>query len=132
MAVKEIVKKPDVDEKVIEMEIERLRFFQYHPFKVQADSQMIELQDSIRNYGILTPLIVRPRMEGTYEIISGHRRKYAFYGRENMNPQMKNQLPNGNTVTIPDGVDPELLAKILTNPDTVALLSILAKTMNIN
>ena len=38
---------------------------------------MIELQDSIRKYGILNPLIVRPRPEGVYEIISGHRRKFA-------------------------------------------------------
>ncbi len=53
------------------------RSFTNHPFKVQADSQMIELQDSIRKYGILNPLIVRPRPEGVYEIISGHRRKFA-------------------------------------------------------
>ena len=38
---------------------------------------MIELQDSIKKYGVLNPLIVRPRKEGYYEIISGHRRKYA-------------------------------------------------------
>ena len=38
---------------------------------------MIELQESIKKYGILNPLIVRPRQDGTYEIISGHRRKFA-------------------------------------------------------
>ena len=38
---------------------------------------MIELQDSIKKYGVLNPLIVRPKIEGYYEIISGHRRKYA-------------------------------------------------------
>lgn len=65
------------DEKVVEIEIERLHDFKNHPFKVQADSQMKELQDSISKYGILNPLIVRPRPEGFYEIISGHRRKYA-------------------------------------------------------
>ena len=42
-----------------------------------GDSQMIELQDSIKKYGVLNPLIVRPKIEGYYEIISGHRRKYA-------------------------------------------------------
>ena len=62
---------------VVEIEIERLRDFKNHPFKVQADSQMKELQESIKKYGILNPLIVRPRPEGFYEIISGHRRKYA-------------------------------------------------------
>lgn len=65
------------DEKVVEIEMERLREFANHPFKVCADSQMIQLQDSIKKYGILNPLIVRPRPEGFYEIISGHRRKYA-------------------------------------------------------
>lgn len=67
----------DSDEKVVEIEMERLRSFANHPFKVEADSQMLELQDSIKKYGILNPLIVRPRPEGFYEIISGHRRKYA-------------------------------------------------------
>ena len=53
------------------------RIFPNHPFKVIGDSQMIELQDSIKKYGVLNPLIVRPKIEGYYEIISGHRRKYA-------------------------------------------------------
>ncbi|MFW5670663.1 MAG: ParB/RepB/Spo0J family partition protein [Acetivibrio ethanolgignens] len=41
------------------------------------ENQMKELKDSIAKYGIINPLIVRPRPEGVYEIISGHRRKYA-------------------------------------------------------
>ena len=65
------------EEKVVEIEMERLRSFENHPFKVKADSQMIELQESVKKYGILSPLIVRPRKDGTYEIISGHRRKFA-------------------------------------------------------
>lgn len=73
----EKVEQRDSDEKVVEIELERLRSFENHPFKVQADSQMIELQESIKKYGILNPLIVRPRLEGVYEIISGHRRKFA-------------------------------------------------------
>lgn len=67
----------DPDEKVVEIEMERLRAFPNHPLKVIGDSQMIELQDSIKKYGVLNPLIVRPKIEGYYEIISGHRRKYA-------------------------------------------------------
>lgn len=67
----------DPDEKVVEIEMERLREFPNHPFKVIGDGQMIELQDSIKKYGVLNPLIVRPKIEGYYEIISGHRRKYA-------------------------------------------------------
>ena len=67
----------DPDEKVVEIEMEWLRAFPNHPFKVIGDSQMIELQDSIKKYGVLNPLIVSPKIEGYYEIISGHRRKYA-------------------------------------------------------
>ena len=47
----------DQDERVVEIELERLRGFVNHPFKVQANSQMIELQESIKKYGILNPLI---------------------------------------------------------------------------
>ena len=61
----------------MEIELERLRSFEKHPFKVTEDGQMMELQESIKKYGILNPLIVRPRPEGVYEIISGHRRKFA-------------------------------------------------------
>ena len=63
--------------KVVEIEMERLVPFNNHPFKVILDNQMQELQDSIKKYGILNPIIVRPRPEGVYEIISGHRRKCA-------------------------------------------------------
>lgn len=65
------------EEMVVEIEVERLRAFEDHPFKVRADSQMFELQESVRKYGILHPLIVRPGIDGYYEIISGHRRKLA-------------------------------------------------------
>ena len=67
----------DQMKKIVEIELERLRSFEKHPFKVTEDGQMMELQESIQKYGILNPLIVRPRPEGVYEIISGHRRKFA-------------------------------------------------------
>ena len=69
--------KPAEEEKIISMEIERLKDFKDHPFNVKADQQMKQLMESIKRYGILNPLIVRPIPEGMYEIISGHRRKYA-------------------------------------------------------
>ena len=109
----------DQDERVVEIELERLRGFVNHPFKVQADSQMIELQESIKKYGILNPLIVRPRQDGTYEIISGHRRKFAA------------EKIGYRTITVPDGVDAELLMKVLENPEMAALLTSLAKTMKV-
>lgn len=77
MPIAEQAEKRDAEERIIEIELERLRSFNNHPFKVQADSQMIELQESIKKYGIINPLIVRPRPDGVYEIISGHRRKFA-------------------------------------------------------
>ena len=86
----------DSDEKVVEIEMERLKTFTNHPFKVIGDSQMIELQDSIKKYGVLNPLIVRPRKEGYYEIISGHRRKYAYKATQairNLSDKDKASIP---------------------------------------
>lgn len=60
----------DQDERVVEIELERLRGFVNHPFKVRADSQMIELQESIKKYGILNPLIVR---RGRMELMRSYR-----------------------------------------------------------
>ena len=57
------------DEKIVEIEMERLREFRNHPFKVKADAQMLQLIESISKYGVMNPLIVRPLPEGVYEII---------------------------------------------------------------
>ena len=65
------------EERIIEIEIERLRPFKEHPFQVKDDKEMFLLQESIEKYGILNPLIGRPVPDGYYEIISGHRRKHA-------------------------------------------------------
>ena len=65
------------EQRIIEIEIERLRPFKEHPFQVKDDKEMFLLQESIEKYGILNPLIVRPVPDGYYEIISGHRRKHA-------------------------------------------------------
>ena len=64
-------------EQIVEMDINLLRTFKDHPFKVTADYPLIQLKESIENCGILTPLLVRPLKDGSYEIISGHRRKHA-------------------------------------------------------
>ena len=50
---------------------------------------------------------------------------------ENLNPQMKNQDEGNSTITVPDGVDAELLMKVLGNPEMAALLTSLAKTMKV-
>ena len=68
---------PEKGESIIEVSIQRLKEFRNHPFRVLDDAVMDSLVESIRQYGIITPLIVRPTIEGYYEIISGHRRKRA-------------------------------------------------------
>ena len=55
----------------------------------------------------------------------------AFYNKENLNPEMRSQANNSNTVAVPEGVDAELLIKMLMNPEMAALLTSLAKTMKV-
>lgn len=64
-------------ENIKEVELSKLLPFPDHPFRVLEDESMLEMAESIREYGVLMPLVVRPVEEGRYEIISGHRRKYA-------------------------------------------------------
>ena len=52
--------------------------FKNHPYKVERDESFNELMDSIKSTGLLNPLIVRPKENGRYEMISGHRRKLAL------------------------------------------------------
>ena len=69
------------------------------------------------------------------DIIDEDRRKNAelmenaFYNKENLNPQMKEQAEGSSTIIVPDGVDAELLMKVLGNPEMAALLTSLAKPM---
>ena len=60
-----------------ELPIYKLRPFEGHPFKVTDNEEMAQLEESILTQGLLMPLVVRPLENGTYEIISGHRRLYA-------------------------------------------------------
>ena len=64
-------------EQVQQIPIDALHPFTNHPFKVLDDEAMTRTVESIAQYGVLSPLIARPRPEGGYEIISGHRRQYA-------------------------------------------------------
>ena len=62
---------------VIPLRTDKLYPFAGHPFKVQDDADMAELVKSIGTHGVLTPLLVRPTEENTYEVVSGHRRLHA-------------------------------------------------------
>ena len=65
-------------EKIISVPIDKISDFNNHPFHVSMDEDMLKLIDSIRENGILIPALVRPKSDGTYEMISGHRRKFAM------------------------------------------------------
>lgn len=69
-----------------EIPLAELHEFRNHPFKILDDDKMAEMVDSIRQYGVLVPGIVRERAEGGYEIVAGHRRKHAseLAGKETM------------------------------------------------
>ena len=64
-------------EEIRQVPIIELHPFKDHPFKVLDDEAMLKTVESVARFGLLTPLVVRPRQEGGYEIISGHRRQHA-------------------------------------------------------
>ncbi len=76
----------DTGEHVIMVDLEKIHPSKNHPFKVVDDEEMQKTADSIRQYGVLVPAIVRPLENGEYEMISGHRRRYAsmLAGKETM------------------------------------------------
>ena len=64
-------------EKVTDIPLSELHSFKNHPFKVIDNDEMQDLAESIRQYGVLVPALARPDPDGGYELIAGHRRKYA-------------------------------------------------------
>ena len=63
--------------RVQEIPIDQIDDFPNHPFKVRMDDNMIEMAESVKQHGILVPAIVRPKENGHYEMVAGHRRKLA-------------------------------------------------------
>ena len=68
---------PPQEEVVVRLPLTDLHPFPDHPFQVRDDEEMKETIQSVKEYGVIVPAIVRPREEGGYEIVAGHRRKYA-------------------------------------------------------
>lgn len=64
-------------EKIVEVPLTELFSFKDHPFKVIDNEAMIDTSESVKQYGVLVPAIARPRDEGGYELVAGHRRKRA-------------------------------------------------------
>ena len=65
------------EESAMEIEISRIHAFKDHPFKVLDDEKMADLVESVKTYGVLTPVLLRSDGENGYEMISGHRRMHA-------------------------------------------------------
>lgn len=64
-------------EKVVTLNPIDISDFPNHPFKIRQDEAMVEMVDSVKQYGVLVPALVRPKADGGYEMVAGHRRKCA-------------------------------------------------------
>ena len=88
-------------ESVVNIPISKLKDFADHPFSIKDDDAMQQTVESIREYGVLVPAIARPLEDGTYELISGHRRKHAceLAGIETM-PVIVRELDRNSAIII--------------------------------
>ncbi|WP_449267221.1 ParB/RepB/Spo0J family partition protein [Gordoniibacillus kamchatkensis] len=88
-------------EKVMDIPLSEISDFPGHPFKVKADEAMLEMADSVKQYGVLVPGLVRPKADGGYEMVAGHRRKKAseLAGKETM-PCIVRELDDDQAIII--------------------------------
>jgi ParB family chromosome partitioning protein len=88
-------------EKVLELPLTEISDFREHPFKVKTDEVMLEMAESIRQYGELVPGLVRPKADGGYEMVAGHRRKKAseLAGKDSI-PCLVRELDQDQTTII--------------------------------
>lgn len=91
-------------EKVMTIPINKIKDFEGHPFHVTMDEDMAKLIDSIKENDMLMPALVRPKPDGTYEMISGHRRKFAMsqLGRTEMNAIIRDLDDDQATILMVD------------------------------
>ncbi len=91
-------------ENVRDIPITEIRDFPNHPFKVKADEKMLEMAESVKEHGVLMPALVRPRPEGGYEMVAGHRRKMAseLAGKEEMPCIVRNLTDDEATIIMVD------------------------------
>ena len=71
------MRKEQIIESISNIELSKLKPFEEHPFSIRDDEAMQQTVESVRSYGVLVPAIARPLEDGSYELISGHRRKRA-------------------------------------------------------
>ena len=91
-------------EKVMTIPIDKITDFKEHPFHVTMDEDMAKLIDSIKENDMLMPVLVRPKKDGSYEMISGHRRKFALsqLGRKEMNAIIRDLDDDQATILMVD------------------------------
>lgn len=91
-------------EKVMTIPIDKITDFKEHPFHVTMDEDMAKLIDSIKENDMLMPALVRPKKDGSYEMISGHRRKFALsqLGRKEMNVIIRDLDDDQSTILMVD------------------------------
>lgn len=91
-------------ENVRDIPITEISDFPNHPFKVKADEKMLEMAESVKEHGVLMPALVRPRPEGGYEMVAGHRRKMAseLAGKEEMPCLVRNLTDDEATIIMVD------------------------------
>ena len=96
-------------EQVQEIALSELHEFKGHPFKVLDDEKMQETVESVREHGVLMPGIARPRAEGGYEIIAGHRRRHAceLVGLETMPMFIRNYTDDEATIIMVTAISKE-------------------------
>lgn len=89
---------------MVEIPLSDLHTFKNHPFRVVDDEKMEETTESIRLHGVLVPGIARPRAEGGYEIIAGHRRKHGseLAGKATMPMIIRNYTDDEATIIMVD------------------------------
>ncbi len=92
------------DDQIQEIPLTELHPFKDHPFRVMDDEKMREMAESVAQYGVLVPGIVRPRPEGGYEIVAGHRRKRAseLAGKQTMPVIVRNMDNDEATIIMVD------------------------------
>ena len=72
----------DAAEKIIQVPLNKIDDFKEHPFHVKEDEEMLDMIESIARVGVLSPAIIRPKSNGRYEMVAGHRRKFACLKNE--------------------------------------------------
>lgn len=93
-----------LENQITEIDLSDLHRFKNHPFRVTDDEKMEEMAQSIKQHGVLIPGIARPRAEGGYEIIAGHRRKHGseLAGKKTMPMIVRNYSDDEATIIMVD------------------------------